>query len=363
LSRARTHRNPLRETWTFIVDGDSRNCGDMVMPAIAADAKKTGAAFYWHLGDLRRIEGQDEDWLFEQKNAGRPTPTMDEYLSVAWDDFAAHQIAAFGDIPFFLGIGNHEVVKPKTEAAYLSQFHDQLNIPQIKDQRLHDDPADTQVHTWFHWVQGGVDFINMDNAVKSSFGAEQMKWFNALLTRDEQDKSIKSIVLGMHEALPWSKSADHSMCQSNSGIAEGDAVYHRMLEAQAMGKKVYILASHSHYYVANLFDTPHWRDKKNGVVLPGWIVGTAGAERYPLGNGVKPGPDARQHIYGYMTGTVAKDGSIQFSFVQFTEDDLQKVRTKDFTADDVHWCYVNNPTTLRPPPDRSCEDTAAAAKK
>ena len=39
--------------WYFAVSGDSRNCGDVVMPGIAAGVIQSGAIFYWHLGDLR----------------------------------------------------------------------------------------------------------------------------------------------------------------------------------------------------------------------------------------------------------------------------------------------------------------------
>jgi hypothetical protein len=39
----------------FAVSGDSRNCGDIAMPAIAAGVRKDGAQFYWHLGDYRAI--------------------------------------------------------------------------------------------------------------------------------------------------------------------------------------------------------------------------------------------------------------------------------------------------------------------
>ena len=49
--------------WTFAVSGDSRNCGDVVMPAIAKKALERTAAFYWHLGDLRAIYKADEDML------------------------------------------------------------------------------------------------------------------------------------------------------------------------------------------------------------------------------------------------------------------------------------------------------------
>src|SRR5258708_29189434 len=52
-------------TWRFIVSGDSRNCGDVVMPSIAAhSAKNFQPAFYWHLGDLRAIYLVDDDITF-----------------------------------------------------------------------------------------------------------------------------------------------------------------------------------------------------------------------------------------------------------------------------------------------------------
>jgi len=47
--------------WRFAVSGDSRNCGDVVMPAIAAAVGKSGAQFDWHLGDCRAIYDFDED--------------------------------------------------------------------------------------------------------------------------------------------------------------------------------------------------------------------------------------------------------------------------------------------------------------
>src|SRR5450755_5051476 len=47
-------------TWRFAVSGDSRNCGDIVMPAIAQGVLRDGASFYWHLGDYRAIFTFDE---------------------------------------------------------------------------------------------------------------------------------------------------------------------------------------------------------------------------------------------------------------------------------------------------------------
>ena len=53
------------ESWRFVVSGDSRNCGDVVMPAIAAGARTDGAQVYWHLGDLRAIYDFADDMLQE----------------------------------------------------------------------------------------------------------------------------------------------------------------------------------------------------------------------------------------------------------------------------------------------------------
>jgi len=88
-------------TWNFVVSGDSRNCGDVVMPSIAAAARANQASFYWHLGDLRSIYDFDEDF-----KALHPKTTIAEYLSTAWLDFQRNQIEQFGAMPFFLGIGN-----------------------------------------------------------------------------------------------------------------------------------------------------------------------------------------------------------------------------------------------------------------
>ena len=84
--------------WVFAVSGDSRNCGDVVMPAIARGAKQSGAAFYWHLGDLRAIYEVDEDILHQPEHLWKPL-TKSEYLDMAWNDFIENQIAPFGTVP------------------------------------------------------------------------------------------------------------------------------------------------------------------------------------------------------------------------------------------------------------------------
>ena len=78
------------------------------MPGIAETAKKNQAAFYWHLGDLRAIYTFDEDIVHQPEHIAKPL-TIADYETIAWPDFIDSQIAPFGTIPFFLGIGNHEI--------------------------------------------------------------------------------------------------------------------------------------------------------------------------------------------------------------------------------------------------------------
>jgi len=70
------------ESWHFAVSGDSRNCGDVVMPAIAEKVRGERAAFYWHLGDYRAIYDFDQDI-----KARNPTINVITYESSAWNDF------------------------------------------------------------------------------------------------------------------------------------------------------------------------------------------------------------------------------------------------------------------------------------
>src|ERR1700730_5162912 len=144
--------------WRFAVAGDSRNCGDVVMPAIAAGVKADGAAFYWHLGDFRAFHKVDEDMEHEAKTSY----TILSYLSAAWPDFLRRQIAPFSPTPVFLAIGNHETII-KNRGDYVTQFGDWLTRPEIVQQRLADDANDRTIRTYYHWVQGGVNFISMDN--------------------------------------------------------------------------------------------------------------------------------------------------------------------------------------------------------
>jgi hypothetical protein len=329
-------------SWQFAVSGDSRNCGDVVMPAIAQDMAKTHAGFYWHLGDLRNIYDFDEDIA---NRAGAKRPTIHDYEESVWQDMIVSQLNYF-KAPVFLGIGNHETAAPKTRFEYIIQFADWLDMPVLQSQRLRDDPNDHKLKAYFHWQQGGVDFIYLDNATVDQFDPAQMRWFRGVMDRADADPSVTTVVVGMHEALPDSISFDHSMSDYPVGVQSGRAVYQRLLRSRDVGHKlIYILASHSHFLLDNIFASEYW--KANGGVLPGWIVGTAGAVRYKLPRDAeKISPIARTNVYGYMLATVNPSGqpagSIRFDFRELKEADVPAdVQTK-FGSELVHWCFEKN---------------------
>lgn len=332
------------QSWSFAVSGDSRNCGDVVMPAIAADALKHNVAFYWHLGDLRKISGPDQDFVQEKAVEGKPTD-LASYEKEAWDDFIANQVKPWGDVPFFLGIGNHETTPPKSREAFVQHFHKYLDRPELKEQRLKDNPKATEPRTYFHWMRDGIDFIYLDNATTDELEAAQMKWIESVLARDRKDDAIHTLIVGMHEALPESISVNHSMNEYPSGIETGRRVYEMLLKMQNDAHKtVYVLASHSHFFMEGIFNTPYW--KANGGVLRGWIVGTAGAERYPLPPDAGDAKEAKTNVYGYLMATVNPEGepagTIKFKFEELKEDTIPADVVQRFTKPFVHECFVGN---------------------
>jgi Calcineurin-like phosphoesterase len=327
-------------SWKFAVSGDSRNCGDIVMPAIASGIHKSGAEFYWHLGDFRAIYRLDEDMSppAELGLHNKPLETP-AYLKEAWPDFIAHQIVPFGTLPVYLLMGNHETVPPMTREAWLVQFADWLETPALRAQRLKDDPLDHKLHAYYHWTRGNLDFISLDNSTPDEFDPDQMKWFHALLARDEASPEIRTIVVGMHEALPGSISSMHSMSESKFGDQSGREVYEALWHAQdAAHKRVYVLASHSHFYMDHIFETADWK----GKVLPGWIIGTAGAQRYKLPAATTPAQHAQTNVYGYMIATVTPDGAVSFAFQRLSLDDIRAISGANYPEPLVRWCYENN---------------------
>jgi hypothetical protein len=338
-------------SWKFIVAGDSRNCGDVVMPAIAAQSAKFSPSFYWHLGDLRAIYKIDEDIWFAASNDDRSL-TCSEYEDIAWDDFIEHQIKAFGRTPFYLGIGNHETIPPKTENEFRKTFAEWIDPPLLRQQRAKDKTAEPELY--YHWIQGGVDFIYLDNAL-GYFDADQLTWLEKRIDAARTNARIKSLVVGMHEALPDSIVNSHSMGDqgpNSPGSKSGGKAYTMLAGFHAdTNKPVYVLASHLHTYVDHIFETPGLT--ANGAKpLPGWVVGTAGAVRYALtgpdGTPLPASPSALTDVYGYLVGTVSEKGTVQFSFREIHESDVpQKVRDR-YTNALIPWCFAHNSQNKEP---------------
>ncbi len=343
---------PSARPWQFVVSGDARDCGDIVVHGIARTARRNRAAFYWHLGDLRRTFGRDQDMLHQPEHIETPL-SIDDYHAIEWQDFIDNQIAAFGSIPYLVGIGNHDVITPKTRDEFVATFAPWLDTPALRAQRLLDDPDDEVVKPYYRWIDRGISFYSLDNASNEQFDEAQLTWFEGVLARDIADPSITAIVAGMHKPLPDGYNRDHSMNESPTSTETGRRVYADLLRAQNDGgKRVYVLASHQHFYMADAYDSPYWRD--NGGVLPGWVIGTAGAERYPL---PIPSPkDATTNVYGSLLATVLPDGEIRFKFQRVDEGHIPSEVKKRYGQDFVHWCFESNslakPRRVAAPPPR-----------
>ena len=97
------------------------------------------------------------------------------------------------------------------------------------------------------------------------------------------------------------------MNESPRSTDTGRRVYADLLKARDQGRKrVYVLASHQHFYMENVYDSQYLRG--HGGVLPGWVVGTAGAQRYQLPT---PSPPvALTNVYGSLLARVSPNGEI-----------------------------------------------------
>jgi hypothetical protein len=354
-------QQPAQGPWHFAVSGDSRNCGDVVMPTIAKGVLQHHAEFYWHLGDFRAMYGVDEDM---QKLYG-PSLAVDEYWRIAWGDFLANQVASFGSLPVHLGIGNHEVAGNKVPADFITEFAYWLDTSELRAQRLSDDPKDAAVKPYFHWKERHVDFVYLDNSGNDGFDDAQLTWFEKVLDRDKTDKDVLTVVVGMHRALPNSLACGHSMNgdlpnPSNKSLRSGRQDYSDLAKwKKDSGKFVYVLASHSHFFMEDLFDTAYWKNPAHGgEVLPGWLVGTAGARRYKLPDlppDVLKKTRAQTDVWGYLLATVQENGEISFDFQKLGKDDVPKeIRTRygdDFVD---KFCFAGNHDDSTHTPVPSC---------
>ncbi|MDE2511965.1 MAG: hypothetical protein KGL74_12655, partial [Elusimicrobia bacterium] len=110
------------------------------------------------------------------------------------------------------------------------------------------------------------------------------------------------------------------------------------------GKPVEVVASHSHFVMNDLYDTPYWNAAGAGDrgVLPGWIAGTAGAIRYPLPKDLPSKVFAKTAVYGYLLGEVAPDGKASFRFREIARKDVPADVVAKFGAKTVDDCFADN---------------------
>jgi hypothetical protein len=322
-------------SWKFAISGDSRNCGDIVMPAIADGVLKDGASFYWHLGDYRAMYMIDQDYA-----QTHPGSAITDYQNGAWPDFINHQLKPFGQLPLFLAVGNHELIQPKSHNEIIAQFADWYDSPTVRQQRLADDPNDHLVKTYYHWIDRGIDFITLDNAGPDQFDDNEVAWFTAELARATTNPGIHTVVIGMHGAFPDSLSAGHSMNDTAQQTVSGRKAYSALVDfRRTTHKNVYVMASHSHFVMNNIYATAcHTSDD----VLPGWIAGSAGAVRYILPKDLGESTVAKTNVYGYVLATVAPDYSVSFEFKLVEEDAVPKSVRDEFGAAQVQWCFAQN---------------------
>jgi len=107
---AGSRSKPAGGTWRFVVSGDSRNCGDVVMPGLRERRRKIRPV----LLAFGRICGPS--------TLSTKTSNTAEYRETAIDcglrkhcvaDFIDSQIAPFGSIPFFVALGITRRFRPE----------------------------------------------------------------------------------------------------------------------------------------------------------------------------------------------------------------------------------------------------------
>jgi hypothetical protein len=127
----------------------------------------------------------------------------------------------------------------------------------------------------------------------------------------------------------------------------GRRVYQDLLAFRDKTKKyVYVLASHSHFLMEDVYnDQCHPRPE---TVLPGWIVGTAGAPRYRLPANLAGAKQARTDVYGYLLGTVQADGEIRFAFKEVTREHIPPPVVERYGSKPVQACFEENKSAYAP---------------
>ncbi len=336
--------------FSFTVAGASADCGHLIMPAIAKAAHDEKAKFHWHLGDMRSVSKADVDFMFERyfQTPDSTNPTLADYQELLMSSIKERQLEPFRvqGVPLMITLGGRDDRRPLSRLGFRVVLRDMYSQPLLSDQRRVDGQADNPKDipsSYYHWRVKSVDFISLDNATDVAFDRKQLKWLDGVLLKDMVDSSVRTVVVGATAGLPHSAVPDQSMCLTKAGTSSGERVYKALAQLIKAGKRVYVLSSHAHYYRAGIYDTEYWRDPQNGgVVIPGYVVGTAGAGRMMLAKDMESDTQARSGVYGYLKGTVNADGAINFSFHELDNKALQSIETQNFESGLAAYCLNDN---------------------
>ena len=144
---------------------------------------------------------------------------------------------------------------------------------------------------------GLLNFAGFDALIEQR--RQEADAFYAVLQSEIVNPDMRLIQRQAFAGMLWSK---QFYCFDVAEWLDGDP---RQPPPPEQRKKVHVFASHSHLMAADIYNTP----EHAGQVLPGWIVGTAGAEQY------------RENIqYGYLEVEVHPDGTLEPRFVEVGRD-------------------------------------------
>ena len=130
------------------------------------------------------------------------------------------------------------------------------------------------------------------------------------------------------------------MNESPRSTETGRRVYASLLKARDSGRKrVYVLASHQHFYMADVYDSQYLRE--HGGVLPGWVIGTAGAQRYSAADAVAAGRNDERLWIAAGDGRARRRNQVRVPEGRRSAT-FRDVIVRALDKALVRWCFASN---------------------
>ncbi len=170
-----------------------------------------------------------------------------------------------------------------------------------------------------------------------------------LAERQESNPEVKSVVVGMHEALPDSIANYHSMGDNlpTAGPSERRKRSIKLCWLSATkATSPSTCSPATRIFIWRIFST-RAKLKENGAKpLPGWIVGTAGAVRYPLPDGRTAARRRRMSMDTCWPRFQPMARSIYVRGIARIR--RSAVRAAALSGDRVPWCFAHNSMNREP---------------